>query len=197
MKSLFLTTFFVLFTSNIFSIELTKDIHYKVVGKKKSKTPKIEVFFNYGCKACYASEILVKQLAKEKSKDTLLIQVPVAVFPDWKTYVEAYHIADMLGVLDKLHDSLYYRVHVENKPIKNKSELKDFFKSLKVDLKKFDQIVSSMELSTRVNQSNLDAIKRKVTGTPSYVVNEYYLINKREFNDINELKAAIFELAKR
>ncbi len=172
------------------AIELEEGVHYDVVSAKSSEQKKISEYFNYGCPGCYKSEPLTAAIKAALPEGSEFEYVPFENNPAWRIYVEAYYIADMLG-LDKAHDAIYHQVHVENKPIVNKAQLKELFVKLGADPKKFDQAAGSFQLSSKLRLARKKAIGHKILSTPSFVVNDRYRINARAFNTTQDMIDAI------
>ncbi|MCO7226597.1 thiol:disulfide interchange protein DsbA/DsbL [Pleionea sp. CnH1-48] len=193
-QSLLTLVAFTLFSVGAMAEALKEGVHYKVISAQKSSEKKISEYFNYGCGACYRAEGFVSQLKKTMPKDAKFEAIPFENHSGWKIYVEAYYIADMLGILDKAHSAIFQRVHGKNKQIVNKADLKEFFVSLGADPKQFDSVASSFQLNTKMRQGRQKAIKQRVISTPSYVINDHYQIDVRAFKTTNELMQAIVTL---
>ncbi len=181
---------------SVAAIELEEGVHYDIVSAKSSEQKKISEYFNYGCPGCFKSEPLTAAIKAALPEGTEFEYVPYENNPTWRIYVEAYFIAEMLG-LEKAHDAIYHQVHVEKKPIANKAQLKELFVKLGADAKKFDQAAGSFQLSSKLRLARKKAIGHKILSTPSFVVNDRYRINARAFNTTQDMIDAITTLINR
>ncbi len=191
------TLIFATFSLLAHSVELKQGEHYEVISSQPSAEKKLSEYFNYGCGGCYKAESFVKSLKKELPQGTVFEPVPFENHAGWKIYVEAFYIAEMLGAVDKMHDRIFHRVHVERKPITDKSQLKDFFASIGIDVSEFDKVASSFQLNTKIRMARQNAIKARVFSTPTYIINDHYKVNATAFKTYDELKAGILELINR
>jgi thiol:disulfide interchange protein DsbA len=80
----------------------------------------------------------------------------------------------MLGVLDKIHEPLFERIHKQRKAIRNVGELKAFFESQGVSGEDFDKTYNSFAVVTRTNRAKEAHNKYGVTGVPTLVVDGKY-----------------------
>jgi thiol:disulfide interchange protein DsbA len=183
-----------LFLMSVSAIELEEGVHYDVVTAKKSATKKVSEYFNYGCPGCYKIEPLVAQIKSTLPKDAEFNHVPFENNALWKVYVEAFYIAEMLNMKDKAHEKVFYRVHIDNKQIANKEQLKTLFVELGAEPKRFDQAAKSFQLNSKMRRARKQAISHKVISTPTFVVNDHYRINTRAFSTNEDLIAAINQL---
>ncbi|WP_144392467.1 thiol:disulfide interchange protein DsbA/DsbL [Pleionea sediminis] len=188
---------FALMSVNSYSIDLEEGVHYDVVSAGKSAKKQVKEYFNYGCGGCYKSEALADMIKVAIPKDAKFNYVPFENHPSWKIYVEAYYIADMLGITKEAHKAIFHQVHVEKKAIPNKDALKELFVKLGADEKRFDQAANSFMLNSKVSKAREEAKQHKILSTPTFVVNDHYRINSRAFKTNNELIDAVNELINR
>ncbi len=192
-KALFFTLT-LLSVSSLSAIEIKEGEHYDVVSAKASDKKVVYEYFNYGCPGCYKSEALVSQIKSSLPKDAALEPVPFENHAGWKIYVEAFYIAEMLGISEQAHKAVYHQVHVERKAITSKDQLKELFVKLGADPAKFDGAAKSFQLNTKVSQGRKAAMSHKVLSTPTFVVNGKYRVNARAFGSNQELIDAINQL---
>lgn len=174
------------------NFEAGKD--YEVTASKGSEEPLVEEFFNYACGACYNMENFVTNLKKNNAGLTVKM-VPTELRPAWKIYVEAYYIGEKLGVLDKSHAKLFHRIHVQKKFFKDEEDMKEFFLSLGVEEKAYDDVAKSYWLNTQVRMAKQYGRKHKVMSTPVFVVNQRYKLNSQNLGTLPRIEEAIVELS--
>jgi len=80
----------------------------------------------------------------------------------------------LLGVLDKIHEPLFERIHKQHKPVRNVEELKAFFESQGVSGDDFDKTYNSFAVVTRTNRAKEAHNKYGVTGVPTLIVDGKY-----------------------
>jgi len=167
---------------------------YQVVAPATTTEPLVEEFFNYACGACYGTESFVEKL-KADNPGLTVKPVPVELRPAWKIYVKAYYLGEKLGVLDKSHAKIYHRIHVQKKYFKDESDLKAFFLSLGVAEKAYDDVANSYWINTQMRLSKQYAFKNQVTGTPTFLVNKRFKLNRAAIGTLERMEAAIQELS--
>lgn len=142
------------------------------------ETPgRIEVieFFWYGCPHCYHLEPHVEQWVSNLPDDVVFRRVPAVLGPSWEPLARAYVVADLLGVLDRIHKPLFDRLHKERKRIRNLNELREFFvEQAGVDPKAFDQTYNSFAVVARINRAKQLGKRFGITGVPAFVINGKY-----------------------
>ncbi|WP_444996234.1 thiol:disulfide interchange protein DsbA/DsbL [Aliikangiella sp. IMCC44359] len=168
--------------------------HYQIISPKESEEPIVEEFFNYACGACYSMEKVISEIKNENPTVKFKI-IPLELRPSWKVYVKAYYIGEKLGVLDKSHEKIFRRIHVEKRHFKNDDDLKDFFVSLGVDAKAYDDVAKSYWLNTQLRLSKQYAMNAKVIGTPTLIVNKRYKLDNKKLGSGERIKQAVKELS--
>jgi len=146
-----------------------------------STTDKIEVleFFWYGCPHCYQLEPEVDAWLENKPDDVEFILMPAVLGPSWELLTRAYYTADLLDATDRIHKSLFERLHKERKRIRNADELKAFFVEQGVSAEDFDNTFSSFAVITKTNRSKQVSGLYGITGVPALVVNGKYLVTAK------------------
>lgn len=137
---------------------------------------KIEVLemFWYGCPHCYHLEPELNAWLKKKPDDVEFVRLPAILGPSWELLARGYYTAELLGVLDKIHEPLFERIHKQRKPIRNVAELKAFFESQGVSGDDFDKTYKSFAVVTSTNRAREAHNKYGVTGVPTLIVDGKY-----------------------
>ena len=146
-----------------------------------SMADKIEVleFFWYGCPHCYQLEPEVEAWLKNNPDDVEFVRMPAVLGPSWELLTRAYYTADLLDATDKIHKSLFERLHKARKKIRNADELKAFFVEQGVSAEDFDNTFSSFAVITKTNRSKQVSGLYGITGVPAMVVNGKYLVTAK------------------
>jgi len=133
---------------------------------------KIEVieFFWYGCPHCYHLEPDLVAWLKTKPDDVTFIRIPAVLGPAWELLARGYYTADVLGVVDKIHEPLFDYLHKERKQIKDENDLRAFFGSHGVSAADFDKAYNSFAVITKTNRAKQASELYGIDGVPSLVV---------------------------
>ena len=141
---------------------------------------KVEVkeFFSYGCPHCYQFEPYLNGWLKKKPESVDFIRQPVTFGrPQWATLARMYFTADALGVLDKIHGDVYKALYDDKQSLETDDEVAKFFADHGVPEPEFAKVYKSFSVDMKVKQADgvVNAYK-KVTGTPTVVVNGKYVV---------------------
>jgi thiol:disulfide interchange protein DsbA len=181
--------------------QYTAGKHYAVLEqavrtRDASKVEVVEVFW-YGCSHCFSLEPLIKQWKKSLADDVDFWQSPAMWNAAMKTHARMFFTAQVLGVMDKLHDPMFTAMNVERKRLASKGEIEDLFADYGVDRKDFSKTFDSFSINSQVKQADARARSYKVTGTPEIVVNGKYRVSARLAGSQAEmLKVVDFLVAK-
>ncbi|MDX2425334.1 MAG: thiol:disulfide interchange protein DsbA/DsbL [Cycloclasticus sp.] len=135
----------------------------------------VEIFW-YGCPHCSYFEPSLGPWVKAAPKDVNFYRLP-AVFNDvWEIHARAYFAAEILNVLDKSHDDLFYALHVERKGLKTVQALAKFYSQYGVDEELFKKTYHSFVVNTKIARSKDMVARYGVNGVPAIVVEGKYLV---------------------
>lgn len=146
--------------------------------RDSSKVEVVEVFW-YGCGHCYNFEPLIKQWKKRKPDYVDFQQSPAMWNATMKTHAAMFFTAEILGVMDKLHDPIFTSMNVERKRLANADEIEDLFADYGVDREEFRKTFKSFSVNSMVKQADARARSYKISGTPEVVVNGKYRVSAR------------------
>ncbi|HYM85368.1 MAG TPA: thiol:disulfide interchange protein DsbA/DsbL [Pseudoxanthomonas sp.] len=142
---------------------------------------KIEVaeVFGYTCPHCAQFEPLINSWKRKQPADVRVTAVPAAFGGYWVTYARAFFAAETLGVLDKSHDAMFNALHVQRSLDLNATpeQIGEFYAKYGVDAKTFASTMASFGVETKLNRAKQFAVRSKVEGTPSIVVDGKYLVS--------------------
>jgi protein dithiol oxidoreductase (disulfide-forming) len=144
---------------------------------------KIEVVevFGYICPACARFAPDVASWKKKLPADVRLTYVPVAFAPDWMPYAKAFYAAESKGLVDKTHDTIFAKIHLE-RSLPGEGQKADpakvaaFYAGYGVDAKEFLALMNSFGVDAQVNRAKQFAMKSGVEGTPTIIVNGKYRV---------------------
>lgn len=144
---------------------------------------KIEVVevFGYVCPACARFAPDVAAWKKKLPADVRLTYVPVAFAPSWMPYAKAFYAAESKGLVDKTHDAVFTKIHLERSlpgegQAPDPAKVAAFYAGYGVDAKEFLALMNSFGVDAKVNRAKQFAMKSGVEGTPTIVVNGKYRV---------------------
>ena len=152
---------------------------------------KIEVveMFNYICPACYAFDPTLRNWKTKQPADVRLVYVPAQFRPDFVPYAKAFYAAESLGLEEKTHSAVYEAIHVKHsipaegdKP--DEAKVAAFYTAYGVSAEQFLNTMKSFAIAGKINKANQFALRSKIEGTPSLVVNGKYLVKGRNWDDM-------------
>jgi len=146
-------------------------------GDSNGKVQVVE-FFWYGCPHCFKFDPMIQEWEKEKPDYVEFIRIP-AIFnnPRWELDARAFYTAEVLGVLSKFHTPFFNAIHVSRKRMTSKDEIRDFFSTIGVDNKTFDDTFDSFAVEAKVRRAADLTKKYAIDGVPTMAVNGKYLID--------------------
>ena len=137
---------------------------------------KIEVveLFWYGCSHCYQLEPYIQEWLASKPDDVEFVRIPGIVSKRWELLAKAYYTAELLGVLDKTHDTLFEVINKENRKITDEAALQDFFVDQGVSAEEFKSTINSFAVNVKINNAKQMSRRYAITGVPTLVINGKY-----------------------
>jgi len=141
---------------------------------------KIEVleFFWYGCPHCYTLEPLLEKWIPTLPADAQFRRVP-AVFnnPAWARHAGIYYAFDALGVVSKLHRPFFDAIHRDRLRTDNAEALAEWLTKNGVNMKKFDEVMKSFGVQSKVRRATQLSSAYRIDGTPALAVNGRYTVS--------------------
>lgn len=155
-----------------------------------------EVFW-YGCGHCYSFEPLLEAWKKSLPEGAEMVRSPAIWRDEMKTHAQMYYTAEALGLLDKVHGSLFSAMHVDHKRMLTEDEIFPVFEAQGVSRDDFKKAFSSFKVTSDVRRADARQRAYKISGTPEIIVNGKYRISSRMTGSQPEmLKVASFLVAK-
>lgn len=156
-----------------------------VAPQPTSDASKIEVveLFWYGCPHCYHLEPLLTKWAAGLPPDVVFVRTPAILGPSWEILARAYYTAEMLGVLDKIHEPLFKAIHEDKKKFTSEEELAKFFAAQGVDEKQFRDTLKSFGVAAKLNRSKQMTQRYGITGVPALIINGKYRTSVSDAGD--------------
>ncbi len=152
--------------------------HYEVISPAQptSTGAKVEVLelFWYGCPHCFNFEPYIVRWLKTKSPQIEFVRMPGILRPEWALYARAYYTAEVLGVLDKIHEPLFEVIHELRQPPKDEAALKGFFKEHGVSEEDFTKTFRSFTVESKVRRAQDMSQRYGASGVPTMIINGKY-----------------------
>ena len=154
---------------------------------------KIEVveMFSYGCPHCYEFEPLIREWSSKQASDVDFSVIPAIWNKPMELYARAYYAAQALKVADKIHQPLFTAIVIEQKSIRDESDLADFFARYGVDRDAFTSTFNSMLVGMQIKQAE-DLVRRySAADVPEIVVNGKYRVDRMRAGGQSEMLAVL------
>lgn len=175
-------------------------VHYKKLAtpaQEATQSQEVLEFFWYGCPHCYDLEAELAAWVETLPKEVAFRRIPALFRSVWKTHGQAYFAAEALGVADASHEAFFKAIHEERKSLHTEALLQDFYQQFGVDEARFSTAFKSFPVHLKLVEAMQLAQKYRVTGVPTFVVNQKYVTSIVEARDNQTLLEILnFLLAK-
>jgi protein dithiol oxidoreductase (disulfide-forming) len=162
----------------------------------KTRNPdKVEVteYFSYGCPHCYQFEPMIHSWHSELAEDVVFNRTPAIWNSDYQVYAQTYYTAEVMGVLDRMHASLFEAIHSRQRRLADPKSMAMFFSEHGVDPIDFAKIYNSFGVRASVQQAEARGRGYRSGGVPALIVNGKYRIEgKMAGSNANMLRVADF-----
>lgn len=180
LASVALVALLVTFSGWLHAANYKEGVDYEVLEQpgKVDVPGKIEVreFFWYGCPHCFQLESTIKNWKPTLAEDVNFVATPAAMNKRWVAHAHAFYVAQALGKLDEIQPKLFYRLHVEKKPVNSQDQLAAFFGEFGVSESDFNKLYDSFSVRVKVRQADAMSRAYRLRGVPALVVNGKYLV---------------------
>jgi thiol:disulfide interchange protein DsbA len=156
-------------------------VHYDLlpIPVETADPNKIEVVevFSYGCPHCFEFEpSMVAWRAKQQS-DVQFRRIPATFRKDWMPLAQAYYAAEVLGVVDKVHEPIFEAIHLKGLNPSDPAVLAAVFKeSAGVNNEEFQKVFDSFGVRSKVQQADAQGRMYRLQGVPTLIVNGKYTV---------------------
>ena len=133
----------------------------------------VELFW-YGCSHCFKLEPYLQDWLATKPDDVEFIRLPAILGPSWELLARAYFTADILGVTNKTHATLFDVIHEKKNKLNSDDKLRAFFIDHGVSAEEFDKTFNSFAVAIKLNNARLMTRRYVITGVPTLIVNGKY-----------------------
>ncbi|OOZ40018.1 hypothetical protein BOW53_09280 [Solemya pervernicosa gill symbiont] len=160
---------------------IEEGVHYfELIQQQPTTAPdKVEVveLFWYGCPHCDKFEPFVKDWEAKKSDDVAFVRVPATFRPIWEFHARVYYAAELLGVVDKIHEPMFHAIHRDNQRLDSPAAVEAIFTEHGgVSSEQFRKAFNSFSAVTKSRQAKLMVQRYEITGVPAIIVNGKYRV---------------------
>lgn len=154
---------------------------YQILDLPKTQTPSITEFFSFYCPHCYRSQELMGNLKKQLPSNVPFNKNHVSFMGGnmGKGLSKAYASAVMLSFEEKAVPAIFKRIHDQQKPPRNESEIRQIFIDEGMDADKFDGTYNSFAVNAMANRFDAEFQKSGLTGVPAVIVNGRYHVTPK------------------
>ena len=138
----------------------------------------VEEAFWYGCSHCFNLESILKPWKAELPADVIFEGVPAMFGRAWVVHAQMYYVADVLGVLPKVHDAIFRAIHIDKQRLLDRDDQRDFLvEKAGIAAKDFDKAYESFTVKSRMKQGDKRIRAFKISGVPALIVQGKYVIS--------------------
>lgn len=167
------------------------------VQPTSSSADRVEVaeVFWYGCPHCYDFEPYIARWEASKPAWVSFVRIPAVWNPAVRLHARAFYTAEALGKLEEMHTAFFDEFHRAGNPLSSEAALAAFFGRFGVDEATFRDTFDSMGVQTRLQRAEELALRYRITGVPTIVVNGKYVSGASSAGSYEALIELIDELA--
>lgn len=156
-------------------------VHYDLlpIPVETADPNKIEVVevFSYGCPHCFEFDPSVQAWRAKQPPDVLFRRIPATFRKDWMLLAQAYYAAEVLGVVDKVHEPIFEAIHLKGLNPGDPAVLATVFReSAGVDGEEFLKVLNSFGVRSKVQQADAQGRMYGLQGVPTLIVNGKYTV---------------------
>ena len=148
------------------------------VTKKTDKILVVEAFW-YGCPHCYIFLDYLSKWQTKKDKDIEFLETPAVFNKTWLLHARAFYTMKELDNFSELHKNFFYAYHEQQRTFNSIESIMKFFDSQGVDIVKAKNIISSEEVSKKVQKANYTLETYNIDSVPAMIINNKYKITGR------------------
>ncbi|WP_157981787.1 thiol:disulfide interchange protein DsbA/DsbL [Aliidiomarina soli] len=171
-------------------------VHYQELPGERSDTAQIIEFFSLYCGSCYQYQPFTAMI-KDKWPGILTQQHVSSLTPSGfeRSVQEAWAAARLLEVEQSFAERVFDLNFVQRRQVADQEQIYQVFNSLGIERERVEQILSSFQVRSLVRQMQLQEERFGVRGTPTFIVNQKYMMDYRGFRDSEDFFADYLALA--
>lgn len=168
-----------------------------VAAANDGKVKVVELFW-YGCPHCFQFDPHLQAWLKTKPDNVEFERIP-AIFnnPAWELHARAYYTADVMGVLDKVHDAMFDAIHVKRKRLRSKEAIREVFEEQGIDGDEFDATFDSFAVNGLVRNAAQLTKQYAISGVPMMAVQGKYRVGGKMAGSFENMLRIVDYLVKK
>lgn len=153
------------------------EITIPVAQADPSAVEVVEVF-SYACPHCYEFDPQIEAWREgAEERGIHFVRSPAIFNPTYKMFAQAYYTAEALGVLGRVHSTLFEALHAQQRRLFTVDAMAGFFSEHEVARADFDKAFNSFGVRAAVQQADGRARAWGVTGVPAMIVAGRYRVD--------------------
>ncbi len=162
----------------------------------KAEQPVVVEFFSYTCGHCFSMESFLGPWKKEKPTNVNFQRMHVVgMFGEQGDMLaKAYYTAEVLGIIEKVHQPFFDLIHVDKKMPRNDQEIAAYFAKFGVKEETVLSTMKSFAVNMKMGQAKQALQKYKLRGVPGFVINDKYFADGKTAKSLEMLDKVLSEL---
>lgn len=188
MKKLFALAATLLLSVSAYAAPFTEGENYTTLKLPLSAKPTVTEFFSFYCPHCRAFEPVIEQLQSQLPKDVIFQKEHVSFMGGsmGENMSKAYATMVELEVQKKMIPIMFNQIQELRKPPQNVDELRQIFVNAGVSADQFNSVFNSFAVDSMVRRYDKDFRDAGITGVPTVIVNNKYIVNPGKIKSVNE-----------
>lgn len=188
MKKIFTLVAALMLSFTVNAASFKEGENYKVLNTSHSSSPIVTEFFSFYCPHCHAFEPIIGQLKQHLEGKAEFQKMSVSFMGGnmGPAMSKSYATMVSLGVDDKLVPLMFNRIHVQNKAPRDEAELRQFFLDNGVSAKDFDGTFNSFAIDSMMRRYDKAFKDAGLSGVPAIIVNNKYLVELKNFQNVDQ-----------
>tara|TARA_R110001583_G_scaffold3798_5_gene23195 strand:+ start:1159 stop:1539 length:381 start_codon:yes stop_codon:yes gene_type:complete len=110
----------------------------------------------------------------------------------WVSHAQLYYVADVLGILDKVHTPIFRAIHLEKQRLLDKDDQRDFLvKHGGITAEQFDKAYDNFAVKSRMSQADKRIRSFKISGVPALIVDGKYVVSASTAGGQDKMTAVV------
>ncbi len=162
----------------------------------KADQPTVVEFFSYTCGHCFAMESFLGTWKKEKPGNVNFQRMHVVgMFGEQGDMLaKAFYTAEVLGIIEKVHQPFFDLIHVDKKMPKSDAEIAAYFAKFGVKEEVVLSTMKSFAVNMKMGQAKQALQKYRLRGVPGFVINDKYFADGKTAKNLDMLDKVLSEV---
>lgn len=163
-------------------------VHYERLARPlDAAANEVVEVFSYACPACGQLQPQVDAWKRDRGDDIVLRYVPAVFNASWEPFGRAFHAAQELGALSRVHRAIYAGMGQAGRPVNTLSDLADVVAGAGVDRQRFLDTAQSPAVDAALERSREYVQQAAIESTPTLIVSGRYRVGNVQPGGISPL----------